>query len=311
MSGSYWRFCSRTLPACLFGAGATNRAATKFACSLPDRWPTFPQIFPRTVTVGPGPLGLWFREGCARSAAFCAPTPRRFVGQIPTDKTEEDLIPLFSPFGEIEKLTLVCTPEGKSRGCAMVQFRRWSDAERAAAAINGTTTMEGGRGRALVVHFANPRRLVGSGAAEPAITPRKLFVGQIPKAATEADVAAVFAPFGEIQQINILKSKGIHAGCAFVQLASWAACEAAIDALHEQRVLPGCEHPLVVKFADAKRPDNLAAKQHRSISLLGLNGMLGPGGMLANHAYISGELGHMPLPPHMPLGNPLTGAREG
>ena len=232
------------------------------------------------------------------------------MGQIPTDKTEEDLIPLFSPFGEIEKLTLVCTPEGKSRGCAMVQFRRWSDAERAAAAINGTTTMEGGRGRALVVHFANPRRLVGSGAAEPAITPRKLFVGQIPKAATEADVAAVFAPFGEIQQINILKSKGIHAGCAFVQLASWAACEAAIDALHEQRVLPGCEHPLVVKFADAKRPDNLAAKQHRSISLLGLNGMLGPGGMLTNHAYLSGELGHMPLPPHMPLGNPLTGARE-
>ena len=235
---------------------------------------------------------------------------RRFVGQIPTDKTEEDLIPLFSPFGEIEKLTLVCTPEGKSRGCAMVQFRRWSDAERAAVAINGTTTMEGGRGRALVVHFANPRRLVGSGAAEPAITPRKLFVGQIPKAATEADVAAVFAPFGEIQQINILKSKGIHAGCAFVQLASWAACEAAIDALHEQRVLPGCEHPLVVKFADAKRPDNLAAKQHRSISLLGLNGMLGPGGMLTNHAYLSGELGHMPLPPHMPLGNPLNGAHK-
>lgn len=232
------------------------------------------------------------------------------MGQIPTDKTEEDLTPLFSPFGEIEKLTLVCTPEGKSRGCAMVQFRRWADAERASSAINGTTTLEGGRGRALVVHFANPRRLVGSGAAEPAITPRKLFVGQIPKAATEADVASVFAPFGEIQQINILKSKGIHAGCAFVQFSSWASCEAAIDALHEQRVLPGCEHPLVVKFADAKRPDSLGIKQQRGIGLLGLNGMLGPSTMLTNHAYISGELGPIALPPHMPLGGPLTGSYE-
>ncbi|KAL6774510.1 CRB3 [Auxenochlorella protothecoides x Auxenochlorella symbiontica] len=228
-----------------------------------------------------------------------AGVPRLFVGQIPTDRQEPDLLPVFAPYGAIEKLTLVRGPEGKSRGCAMVQYKRWADAERAAAGVNGTSPLEGGRGRPLVVHFANPRRLVGSAAAEPAITPRKLFVGQIPKTASEAEVAAVFAPYGEVQGVSILKSKGIHAGCAFVQLTTWAACEAAIEGLHEQRVMPGCEHALVVKFADAKRLDGMAGKARaQGLNLLG---MLGHPGMLANHSYITGaELGMgPPLPPQL------------
>lgn len=42
----------------------------------------------------------------------------------------------------------------------------------------------------------------------PAPRPRP----QIPKTAGEPEILAVFAPFGEVEQINILKSKGIHAG---------------------------------------------------------------------------------------------------
>jgi hypothetical protein len=35
---------------------------------------------------------------------------------------------------------------------------------------------------------------------------------QIPKTSTEDDILAVFAPFGEVESVNILKSKGMHAG---------------------------------------------------------------------------------------------------
>lgn len=105
--------------------------------------------------------------------------PRLFVGQVPTDKGEQDLLPLFSPYGTVEKITMVRGPEGKSRGCAMVQFKRWAEAEAAMDDLNGTSPLEGGKGRPLVVHFANPRRTVGNQAAEPAIAPRKLFVGQV------------------------------------------------------------------------------------------------------------------------------------
>jgi hypothetical protein len=45
------------------------------------------------------------------------------------------------------------------------------------------------------------------------------------------------------------------AGCAFVQYSSWAACEAAIEVLHDKKTMPGSDHPLVVKFADAKKSD--------------------------------------------------------
>lgn len=105
--------------------------------------------------------------------------PRLFVGQVPTDKTEQDLYPLFSSFGTVEKITLVRGPEGKSRGCAMVQFKSWSEAEKAMESLNGTSPLEGGKGRPLVVHFANPRRTANSQTTEPAIAPRKLFVGQV------------------------------------------------------------------------------------------------------------------------------------
>ncbi len=35
---------------------------------------------------------------------------------------------------------------------------------------------------------------------------------QIPKTAAEQDLLTVFTPFGEVESVNILKSKGLHAG---------------------------------------------------------------------------------------------------
>ena len=75
---------------------------------------------------------------------------------------------------------LVRGPDQKSRGCAMVQFKKWAAAEAAMEGLNGTTLLEGNKSRSLVVNFANPRR--GSVMATPgetAIAPRKLSVSQV------------------------------------------------------------------------------------------------------------------------------------
>ena len=48
--------------------------------------------------------------------------PRLFVGQVPTTCSEEDLVPVFAPYGEIEKVSLVRGPDHKSRGCCMVRW---------------------------------------------------------------------------------------------------------------------------------------------------------------------------------------------
>ena len=105
--------------------------------------------------------------------------PRLFVGQVPTSKHEQDLLPIFSKFGEVETIMLVRGPDQKSRGCAMVQFRKWAEAEAAMEGLNGTSPLDGSKGRPLVVNFANPRRGTALGPGEVAITPRKLFVGQV------------------------------------------------------------------------------------------------------------------------------------
>ena len=52
-----------------------------------------------------------------------AGVPRLFVGQIPTVCTEEEILPVFSSYGDIEKVSLVRGPDNKSRGCCMVGHR--------------------------------------------------------------------------------------------------------------------------------------------------------------------------------------------
>ena len=45
---------------------------------------------------------------------------------------------------------------------------------------DGKTVLDGGKGRALVVHFANPRKAGPTGMApEQGVAPKKIFVGQV------------------------------------------------------------------------------------------------------------------------------------
>ncbi len=220
-------------------------------CRPPPALARAPTLLPSSLTHPPPRLASSLPQAVAG-------VPRLFVGQLPPGVTEAELLPVFSPYGAVEKVTLVRGPDAKSRGCAMVQYGRWAAAEAAAEALDGAAPFGAApRGRPIVVHFANPRRAgaAAAGPPEAAIAPRKLFVGQVPRGATEAALRAVFAAHGEVESVNLLESKGARAGCAFVQYARWASCEAAIAALHERAALPGGEHALVVKFADAKRAE--------------------------------------------------------
>ena len=104
--------------------------------------------------------------------------PRLFVGQVPATARDDDLWPIFNAFGNVRNLHLLKGSDGKPRGCAMVLYARWAQAEAASQALNGHSALIGGQSRPLVVHFANPRRSP-QGPPEPGIAPRKLFVGQV------------------------------------------------------------------------------------------------------------------------------------
>ena len=81
----------------------------------------------------------------------------------------------------------------------------------------------------------------------------RLFVGQI-GAQTSADhLRAVFGGYGPVEAVDVITKGGASQGCAFVRFQHRAHAAAAIEALHGNFVVDGCDRPLVVRFAEPER----------------------------------------------------------
>ncbi len=74
---------------------------------------------------------------------------------------------------------------------------------------------------------------------------------QIPVSITEDELRGLFAPYGTILDLALLKKNAPGLSCAFVTYERWSQCEAAILAHSGKTVLEGAKAPMVVKFADA------------------------------------------------------------
>ena len=68
----------------------------------------------------------------------------------------------------------------------MVLYDKWGQAEAAMEAHDGKTVLPGGKGRPLVVSFANPRKATPGQPPEQGIAPKKLFVGQVSSRTSDA-----------------------------------------------------------------------------------------------------------------------------
>nr|GMD86474.1 RNA-binding protein BRN1 [Ipomoea batatas] len=82
----------------------------------------------------------------------------------------------------------------------------------------------------------------------------KLFVGQVPKHMTEAQLLAMFKEFAIVDEVNIIKDKATRAsrGCCFVICPSREEADKAVNACHNKKTLPGAASPLQVKYADGE-----------------------------------------------------------
>nr|XP_008368912.2 RNA-binding protein BRN1 isoform X2 [Malus domestica] len=82
----------------------------------------------------------------------------------------------------------------------------------------------------------------------------KLFVGQVPKHMTEAQLLVMFKEFALVDEVNIIKDKTTRAsrGCCFVICPSREEADKAVNACHNQTTLPGASSPLQVKYADGE-----------------------------------------------------------
>jgi hypothetical protein len=204
-----------------------------------------------------------------------------FVGQIPKEMNEDDLFPFFEEFGSISELSIIRDSLTlSSKGCAFVTFLNPQSAESAVEKLHDK------------VKLRNSQNGLQVRMAETAVErENKLFVGMLPKTATDRDLGEMFSCFGELREVHIIRGpEGSPKGCAFVKFVDRGAAVQAIRALHDS-IPPGASRPLVVKFADSKK-DRRARGEDPPPSLgnhnLGMMGGMAIGGMGYG---VQGEMG--------------------
>ncbi|XP_073142536.1 flowering time control protein FCA-like [Henckelia pumila] len=177
-----------------------------------------------------------------------------YVSGIPRTATEQDINAVFREHGHIVEIVLLKDKvTGLQQECCFVKYNTIEQAEQAISALHGQFTFGGGM-IPITVKYADvhgERERLGNFSAHV----RKLYVNHLNKQAQKREIEEIFSPFGIIEDIYIIRDEfKQNRGCAFIQYSCRDMAIAAIEGLHGSYVMRGCDQPLVVRFADPKKP---------------------------------------------------------
>ncbi|CAL4900402.1 unnamed protein product [Urochloa decumbens] len=82
----------------------------------------------------------------------------------------------------------------------------------------------------------------------------KLFVGQVPKQMSEAELATMFSRVALVDEVTVIRDRAtrVSRGCCFLICPSREEADKAVTAYHNKHTLPGASSPLQVKYADGE-----------------------------------------------------------
>ncbi|MGE0822615.1 MAG: RNA recognition motif domain-containing protein [Candidatus Binatia bacterium] len=194
---------------------------------------------------------------------------RLFVGNLPPQLCFPELEDLFLPFGTIVSADLMTDPTtGRSRGFGFVEMESGDAARAAISALHGSNL----DGQVLTVNEAHPGRGMGAPRTEstrpqpssgnterPASTGGggrgsgvRLFVGNLPYTATNADLERVFSEAGKVTSVSVMtdRATGQSKGFAFIDMATKDEASAAIKRFDGREALGR-----VLKVNEARPPE--------------------------------------------------------
>ncbi|KAI8512061.1 APOB1 complementation factor [Branchiostoma belcheri] len=168
------------------------------------------------------------------------PAPQRgcevFVGKLPRDLYEDELVPAFEKIGQIYELRLMMDFSGSNRGYAFVMYTNKEDARNAVRELNNYEIREG-----------------SSIGVIKSVDNCRLFVGGIPKNKTKDDILTEMAKITE-GVVNVIvypmvTDKTKNRGFAFVEYESHRAA-----AMARRKLIPGriqlWGHQIAVDWAE-------------------------------------------------------------
>jgi len=152
-----------------------------------------------------------------------------FVGCISYDSAEDELIPIFSSFGDIVEFTIQRDREGRSRGCAWLKYTTQDACENCIAALSNKFYVNGMKSP-IVVKYANTQDDDVTSASGPAGGMTRLFVGGYPVSASDDEIMESLSMFGEVSDFNRLSRLGVATGPVFVTFADRSSAQALLNA---------------------------------------------------------------------------------
>ncbi|CAH2075081.1 unnamed protein product, partial [Iphiclides podalirius] len=145
-----------------------------------------------------------------------------FVGKLPREIFEDELVPIFSKVGKIYEMRLMMDFSGSNRGYAFVTYCTKSEASTAVKQLNG--------------YEIRARRHIG---VVKSVDNCRLFVGGIPKTKTKSDILDELSKrvsgIVDVILYNNCYDKRLNRGFAFVEFTCHRAA-----AMARRTLIPGC-----------------------------------------------------------------------
>ncbi|KAH9382274.1 hypothetical protein HPB48_013543 [Haemaphysalis longicornis] len=184
------------------------------------------------------PTGTQVQPGVKHDNGGSQGKTNLIINYLPQCLTNDEFCSIFASIGPIRSWKIVRQKgTGRSYGFGFIDYQDSGDAARAIESLNGLQVMN----KRIKVSYARP--------GGEAIKGAKLYVRGVPKDYPPQQVERVFARFGQIIQLRIIKDRSDSpTGVAFVLYDFRENAEAAIRAL-TGTLLPGATQPLLVKYA--------------------------------------------------------------
>nr|XP_015201238.1 PREDICTED: RNA-binding protein 47 isoform X1 [Lepisosteus oculatus]XP_015201239.1 PREDICTED: RNA-binding protein 47 isoform X1 [Lepisosteus oculatus]XP_015201240.1 PREDICTED: RNA-binding protein 47 isoform X1 [Lepisosteus oculatus]XP_015201241.1 PREDICTED: RNA-binding protein 47 isoform X1 [Lepisosteus oculatus]XP_015201242.1 PREDICTED: RNA-binding protein 47 isoform X1 [Lepisosteus oculatus]XP_015201243.1 PREDICTED: RNA-binding protein 47 isoform X1 [Lepisosteus oculatus] len=224
-------------------AAMSNSSSNKSACKVPEGVAGAPNESALLALMERTGYGMVQENGQRKYGpppGWEGPSPPRgceiFVGKIPRDVYEDELVPVFESVGRIYEMRLMMDFDGKNRGYAFVMYTQKHEAKRAVRELNN--------------YEIRPGRLLGVCSS---VDNCRLFIGGIPKTKKREEILEEISKVTEgVLDVIVYASaadKMKNRGFAFVEYESHRAA-----AMARRKLMPGriqlWGHQIAVDWAE-------------------------------------------------------------